>query len=238
MENYGYVDDQDKSLIPSGGSNVEFGPNRGLIKKFEFNPNAGKDNSPVNALDFEVEVNGKLFKLRLFEVTKVFDKNGNALLKGEDGYDEIATTQIKQVNAMVIHIAKALGVTDNKLREAFGVPPKNFADFIKIATALPSKIEGSKVIVFLEYEFTIREGQERTWLILPKNMKGGKWIIPNTENAFEKVVTDGALSVIDTVTGEILFTRDKNYMESNKAKLQRNVETTTLTGEGESQSWE
>lgn len=238
MQNYGYIDDSDSSLMVSGGSNVDFGPNKGIVKKFEFNPNAGKDNSPANAMDLEVDVNGKLFKLRLYETTKVFDKNGNALVSGDDGYDELAVNQIKQTNGMVIHITKALGVTDSKLREAFSVAPKSFSDFVKIATALPSKIEDSKVIVFLEYEYNIKEGQDRTWLILPKNMKGGKWIIPDNGNTFEKISTDGALSVVDTLTGDILFARDKNYMESNKAKLQRSVETTTLTGEGEAQSWE
>ena len=50
------MSDEDTSLKGSSGNYGKFGLNKAKLVKVEFNPNAGKDGAPTNALDIEVNI--------------------------------------------------------------------------------------------------------------------------------------------------------------------------------------
>ena len=66
------MSDEDTSLKGSSGNYGKFGLNKAKLVKVEFNPNAGKDGAPTNALDIEVNIGEKRFLQRQFEVSKIF----------------------------------------------------------------------------------------------------------------------------------------------------------------------
>jgi hypothetical protein len=77
-----------------------------------------------------------------------------------------------------------------------------------------------------------------TFLQLPKNMKGGRFLSPLVEGEFEEVREDGALYYLNANKVRHPFERSENYMSSNKA-IQQGVtstpsaNTTSISNTGE-----
>ena len=69
------------------------------------------------------------------------------------------------------------------------------------------------------YKWNIQEGNERTFLQLPKNMKGGRFLSPTIApvGAWEEINDADGLRYVDSAKNEHPFTRSENYMKSNKA---------------------
>lgn len=217
-----YVDDQDEDL-KSKASGI-FGLNTGFITKFEFNPNAGKDNAPADAVDISIMIKDREYKSRIYDITgDVYGKDG-LVAPDEKGYIALYNKSMKQKMAVIIHTVKVLGVSSNVIKEALG---KNsdltFAEWAKIICSLPKDEAFKKPIdVFLEYQWKIKEGQNMTYLQIPQNMKGGAFLCPHVEpnGAWEAFDEDGELVYRDSKNKEHPFTRAADYMESNKANRQ------------------
>lgn len=224
---FGTVNDTDESLKSKSGGG-QFGLNKGLITKFEFNPNAGADNSPADAVEISVMVGEREFNSRIYDVTRVYDRKGNEITDTDsEEYIKRYNENIIQAMAVIVHIAKSLGVTQQQLDTALSQPKSNFADWARTVISLvPAGFEKRPVDVFLEWQWTIPDGESTTYLQLPRNMKGGRFLSPHIvpvgkwteEKEWEQ---DGkshsGLRYVDDSGVEHPFTRNQNFMESPKA---------------------
>lgn len=229
---FGSINDTDESLKGKSGGGV-FGINQGFLTKIEFNPNAGKDGSAGDAVDITFLVGEREFRRRIYNVTRVYDNNSNQLTDENDPeFIKIYNANMAQAMAVIVHTIKATGVTQQDIDTALATPPSNFADWAKIVTALvPVDFDKKPIDGFLEYQWTIADDQDKTYLELPKNMKGGRFLAPSVkpagswkvENEWTEddgegnVKTMTGLRYVDNNNVAHTFVRSQNYMESNKA---------------------
>jgi hypothetical protein len=219
---FGYVDDTDESLKSKSGG--LFGLNTpAYLTKFELNPNAGADGAASDALDMTFTVGDREFRNRIYPTTKVYDSKGNELQPDHPDYVKLYNADWSQKNAVIVHVLKAFR-TDEEVRSALSAPLTSFADFANVvAGLLPTEFNTVALDLFLEYQWKIGDGQDRTYLQVPKNMKGGYFVCKAQAPAngdWTAVKDDNGLRYVDGNGTEHPFTRDKNYMAGNKANQQ------------------
>lgn len=243
---FGNVDDTDKSLQSKGGDG-KLGLNLGRITNFEFRNDAGKDNTPGNAVFITVKIGERDFTNRIYEVTRVFDKDNNAILDEESeefirGYNEAT----KQAMAVIVHTAKAVGVTQAQLDAALAQPKASFEEWARTVIGLVQpNFATVPVDVFLEYQWNISPNQTRTFLQLPRNMKGGRFLCASVppvgawkeESEWEEMENDApvkkeGLRYVDGGGNVHPFTRSANFMESPKGTLQTDEPAGSTAGYG------
>ena len=231
---WGFQNDNDDSLKSKQGG--KFGLNNANITKFEYNGNAGKDESPADAIDITVAIGDKEYRTRIYDITGDLFKGDNKISPDEPGYVELYNSEKKQREAVVIHTVKAFGVTEDQIKNA--LQTGNVVDFKSWAIAMCS-LKGADfatkpVDVFLEYQWTIGDSNDRTYLVLPKNMKGGRFLAPHVApvGTWEEVIDDNGLRYVDSAKNEHPFDRSKNYMDSNKAIQQVEGEENTAGAGG------
>lgn len=216
---WGFQSDTDDSLKSKTGG--KFGLNNANITVFEYNPNAGKDESPADAIDITVAVGDKEYRTRVYDITGDLFKGDNKISPGEPGYVELYNKEKSQREAVIVHTVKALGATEDQIRLA--LQNGNVTNFATWATAMCSiktaDFATKTVDVFLEYQWEIKEGQERTYLQLPKNMKGGRFLSTTVTPVgnWEAISDSDGLRYTDSAKNEHPFTRSENYMSSYKA---------------------
>lgn len=219
---FGYVDDQDESLKGKSIDGV-FGLNQGVkLVHFAFNANAGKDESEANAIDMTFKIGESEQRRRIYEITKVYNGNeGEVTDKSSDLYKKLYNEQWMQDSAMITHLLKAF-VTEDTIKQALATPASSFKDWATIVTGLvPNGFENHDLDLFMEYQWTIPEGKDQTYLQIPKNMKGGYWVCKAQLGTFAPTTKeDGSLVYLNEQGNEHPFTRNKNFMEGNKAKRQ------------------
>lgn len=221
---FGYQDDQDESLKGKSIDGV-FGLNQAAkLTKFDYNPNAGKDESLADAIDIHISIGSSEQRLRIYDITRVFDgSNGEVTDTSSPKYTQLYNEQWMQNSAMITHILKAF-VSEETIKQALSTPLSSFADWAKVVTALvPNNYQEINVDVFLEYQWNIPDGKDMTYLQLPRNMKGGYWICKSQVGTFKDgILDDGTLVYKNEQGQEHPFNRNKAFMESNKA-IQQNV---------------
>ena len=84
MSVFGYINDKDESLRSKSGG--KFGLNQGFITKLEYNPNAGKDGTPADAVDITALIGDREYRLRIYDVTGSLYKGGTLIEPNEEGY--------------------------------------------------------------------------------------------------------------------------------------------------------
>ena len=218
-QGFGYTDDADEGLRSKSGA--KFGLNQSVnLTKFEYNPNAGKDGVEADALDITVQIGDRENNMRLYAVSRIFDGKGGEItdVNSEEyikKYNEAQT----QLSATVTHILKAFR-SEEDIKNAMSAGFTSFADWAKVCQGLmPEGFEKQPVDVFMEWQWNISDGQDRTYLQLPKNMKGGYWICKAQEGNFTEN-RDPGLKYVNEGGAEHAFTRSANYMESPKANQQ------------------
>lgn len=250
---FGSVNDTNEELRSKALNGGKFGLNQGgHLIKFEFNPNAGKDGDAADAVDIVFLIGEREYNTRLYDITRVYDKKGNELT--DENSEEYITTynsNMVQLQAVVTHITKSVGVTQDQIDRALATPPTTFADWATIMTSLvPQDFKTKNVDIFLEYQWTISDTADRTYLQLPKNMKGGYFLNPGTtgnwveENEWveknekgEEKLCKGLRYTLETDKNQVhKFVRNQNYMESNKAIQQIDGQNNEGTSAGEMNS--
>ena len=229
------VNDTDKGL--QGKASGNFGLNGPVnVTKLEYTNRAGKKDEAGNpteghAFDIHVQVKDREYNLRIYDPTgsDMLDKDGKPVKQGEPGYDVLFKADGIQRVAVVKHAIKSVGVTDVQI--AAIVPTvTSFTDFFqKLATLVPAQFQTKQVDAFLEYQWNPSEGQTMTFLQLPRNMKGGPFLIPHVPGVFKETInSDGSLSYVDASGNKHPFERNDGYMDSNKA-IQQGVANTRAT---------
>lgn len=218
---FGFVDDTDESLRSKSGG--KFGLNSGaFLTKFELNSNAGKDGTEGDALDFTVMIGDREFRNRIYPTTRVYKDNVELTDKTTAEYKKLYNDDWSQKNAVIVHVLKVFR-TGDEVKAALNTPIATFKDFINVCAALlPDNFQTKQCDTFLEYQWQISDGQDRTFLQMPKNMKGGYFFIPQqpVSGAWTEVRDDKGLRYVDAQGNEHPFTRDKNFIESPKGYMQ------------------
>lgn len=232
---FGSVNDNDEALkgrMPSGN----FGLNQGSISKLEINENAGEAGAAALAVDIHAMIGDREQRGRIYDVTRVYDNKNNILT------DETSPEYIKSYNetmmqnmGVIIHAVKSLGVTQQQLDTALATPAADFKAWAQTVVGLvPPNYQSQPVDIFLEYQWNIPEGQTRTFLQLPKNMKGGRFFSPSIvpvgsweeqrewteKDESGNEITHSGLRYVDKAGNIHPFTRSQLYMESPKGNLQ------------------
>lgn len=229
IQGYGFVSDSDESLKTKSGA--RFGGNFGVatLAKFAYSPNVAKDGQePREAIEVVVKIGDKENKDWINPVTRVVDKNNveitnKASVEYINGFNALMTQQ----NATVTHYLKAAGVTEESLKAAFIAPVASFADYAqRVCSLLPIGFENKPLDVFLEYQWNIGKKQDgtfndKTYPTLPKNMKGGYFIVPAQPGVWvEERAEDGSLCYKNSNGQKHPFERDANFMTGNKGTQQ------------------
>lgn len=169
---YGYQTDE-VAVSP-----FNFGLNAGItkLKKFEWIANGGKDGAEQEALEIIFEINGKEKSYRQFPVTKAYKSEANGGGEVTDPSAPEMEEARKTFSSVITHILGCF-VAKDKLAAHFNQPINSFKDYCTIAmNALPRNFNEVVLDIFMQYQWNIREGQNRTFLEIPKSMKNGKWL--------------------------------------------------------------
>lgn len=220
-QGFGFTDDANESLR-SKGDGGKFGLNQGVnLTKFEYNPNAGRDGAEADAIDITVQIGEREHMMRLYDITKIYDKDSNEITdQTSEEYIKKYNDQQTHLSATIIHILKVFR-SEEDIRTAMQAGLTSFADWAKVCQGLlPAGFQNTSVDVFLEYQWKIKGDADKTYLQLPRNMKGGYWICPAVPGNFKEDRTDGGLKYLNEAGQEHPFTRNEYYMESPKANQQ------------------
>lgn len=225
--------DTDKAL--QGKSSGNFGYNGPVnVTKLEYTNKAGKKDeagqpTEGHAFDIHVLIKDRDYQLRIYDPTGsiMLDKNNNKVNPGEDGYDALFKADATQRVAVIKHAIKSVGVTDEQIN-AIIPTVTSFTDFfVKLGNLVPAQFQTKPVDAFLEYQWQPSEGQTMTYLQLPRNMKGGPFLIPHVPGKFTEAIVDGALTYVDEAGNKHPFERNEAFMESAKANQQGGTNNTT-----------
>lgn len=225
--NFSTVKDTDESLQSKGS--VQFGLNTGKLTNFAYNPNGGKDGAPKSAFDIEVEVNGIQKHIRLFEPVGTLKYGNSDVNEGDPDYEKAFVAQMTQVVAVIKHFAKAVGVTDEQMDAINATDFRNWA--IAVSVLLPADWKARSIDIFFEYQYSIQEGQNKTYPTLPTNMKGGKFVCASIApvGSWKPVVEpDGALHYEDDNKNVHIFKRNAAFMNGNKGKQQDRTQSSSV----------
>jgi len=227
MQGFGYVSDEDESL--QSKARADFGANFGaaVIKSIEYKENVSKEgNDPREAIEMVVLVKDKEEKVWFSPVNKVFGKDGEIGPDHPD-YKENFLAAVKQQSAVMTHWFAAAGVSREDLKAAID---KKFPSFKAYAEAaietLPGNYNQRKLDIFYEYQWNIGTGKdgeplEKTYPQIPRNMKGGYFVVPAQPGEWTEVRgSDGSLKYVDAEGNEHPFKRTGDFMKSKKGTQQ------------------
>lgn len=229
LQGYGYVSDSDETLKSKAGA--KFGGNFGVavLAKFAYSSNVAKEGQePREAIEVEIKVGERAYKDWINPVTRVADKNNVEITdKASAAYIAGFNALMVQQNATVTHYLKSVGVTEDSLKAAFATPVASFADYaIRVCSLLPIGFDKKPLDLFLEYQWNFGKkedgsSQDKTYPTLPRNMKGGYFIVPAQPGVWaEHRNEDGSLCYKNSNGQNHPFERDANFMSGNKGTQQ------------------
>lgn len=243
MKNIFAVDADDASLQSKSGG--VFGLNKGVIKSIAFEDKPEEDGKAAyKAVLISVQVGDREYYQKLFLNESVYSSGENSTLlnPGDEGYENAFFDTYSQYVAVVKHALGAVGVSKEVMNAALA----NFTNAtlfqgMEVLTKLaPANYQAIPIDVFLEYQWNIPEGKDRTFLTLPKNMKGGAFLCASMPGDWKEVRTGEGLHYINSAGQKHLFERSSTYMESNKANQQgvgAEIATVSPTSAAATSSW-
>ena len=219
---YGYASDEGAKVSP-----FNFGLNAGVTKltKFEWIPNGGASGAEQEALDIIFNINGTDKSYRMFPVTKAYDKENKEVTNPDAPEMKDAFIDF---NARITHILHCF-IDADSIKAGFSRPIPDFKTYCQIAMGmLPKDYKDVLLDIFLQYQWTLKEGKERTYLEIPQKMKYGKWLATATGQQWKETRVENP---DQNVREAIYYTNDKGekhpfikngwFMSSNFAKQQK-----------------
>ncbi len=171
MMGYGYASDEVKV------STLKFGLNtKTFLKKFEFNPNGGKEDTAQECLDIVFNINGTDKSYRMFPVSKVYGKKGGEITDtSSPEYIEAFNDAITDFNARVSHIMHCF-IPREEMQQKMK-PVTSFKDYVNmVANLLPKDFATKELDIFLQYQYSVTGDNKVAYLEIPKKMVQGRWI--------------------------------------------------------------
>lgn len=224
---YGYVPDNAEDLQSKQGG--QFGGNFSCvyITQFEYKENVAKEGNPEReAIEVTIKVKDRDQKVWFSPITKVF-ANGAEVQPGQEGYAENYNANMIQQNATVTHYLKALGVSEDAIKNTLSTGVASFKDYAqKITSLLPTGFDKRPLDLFMEFQWNFGKKadgtmNDKTYPQVPKNMKGGYFIVAAQAGKWEeKRGDDGSLFYVNGQGIEHPFKRDEPFMSGNKGKQQ------------------
>lgn len=231
---YGYSSDE-VTAIP-----FNFGLNAGVtyLTEFKWIPNGGKDGAEQEAIEIIFNINGTEKSYRKFPVTQGFDKNNQPV---KDPNSAEFKEAVMTLNSVITHILHCF-IDQDALKKGLNRPIGSFKEFAQVAASLlPADFKTKKLDIFMQYQWSIRQGQNRTFLEIPNSMKNGKWLQaaqepqagPNGPAEWKEVKKElagladndqNALYYVDGAGNRHNFSRHGRYMKSNLAIQQKTKE--------------
>jgi hypothetical protein len=229
IQGYGYTSDNDEALKTKSGGRFGLNAGTAVLAKFAYNPNTAKEGQEIReAIEITIKVGDRDYPMWISPVTRVYIKNQE--------YTEFTTpetiaavnAEMKQQQAVITHIVKSQGVTDAQLQAALSSSPiTSFADYAnRLCSVLPAAFETRALDVFLEYQWDFGKKadgtlNDKTYAQLPKNMKGGYFIVPAQPGVWvEFLAPDGALSYKNANGVTHPIEKDAAFMEGKKGTQQ------------------
>lgn len=230
---YGY---QDSESVTPGKQGGKFGLNVGRITKFEYNPNAGKDGAEQDALDVTVQIGEREYMQRFFPITKVFGKEGGELTDTTtEEYKEEHVKAVNMLNATLVSIVESF-VSSEDVKTALASPISNFKDFAQILERLVKSVpnwDKQDVDVFLQYQWSPKGENDKTYLELPKNIKHGVYVVRSQGTGFVEDRTDTHLKYVNSEGITHPFKRNEWFVQNafaNQKSLNNTSSGEAITG--------
>lgn len=230
MSVFKYVKKDEPSLVNKEGG--KFGLNHGFLTKLELNHNAGKDNSGGIAVDINVKIKDRIYMSRIFDITNkpLYGPNEQIFNPGDEIYDSLFESEMTNKLRIITDYVTATGVSEENVEKVLTEKnPENFVDYVSALLSLLPPINEIKayVDVFLEYQWSIKEGQKRTFLQIPQKRRDGIFIVQGTKNSWQEVKEDG-LFYVNPDGEKHEFERSSYFMSGNKAIQQIKEEEETM----------
>ncbi len=129
--------------------------------------------------------------------------------------------EMMNIVATLKHILKSVGCTDEQFDKATE-QVSSYSQGIKALIALlPKDFNTKPVDVFIEWQQKASEKAGRKFTTLPKNMKGGQFIVPHVEPVgqwTEKRVEGEYIKFVDDANNEHPISKSASFMMSFRAK--------------------
>lgn len=217
-----YVDDAPTSR----GNYGSFGLNEGILTKFEFNPNGGRDNQELPCIDVEIKVGENYYRNRIFE-PKRFYKKGQEVTQGQEGFEEAKKSAYEDVIKYVVHILKVFNDED-VIKAALNKGYKTFTEWAKAVTGLvPRNFDKHPLHVFLQYQPKIASGKNQTYLELPKNQWYGNWLCAKLDGEWKEQKTAKGLQYINQKGDIHPIMKDEYFLKSKVSIKQTATESSS-----------
>lgn len=222
---FGFQSDNDEALVAQSLGNKKLGLNHGYkIVKMEVRAEdmQGKPNPSIN-LEWASESGDKLFSTIYGSVT-VYDNNNNIRTDVDSpDYQEKFAKEFAQTRAVLTHLCKqASNDADYQAKyNAAGIDSVqklfNFS-----AGIIQGMINSGKVFdVFLQYQWSLKGDKTKTFLELPKNLKYGYFLAPDSSGQkWNEVKTESNLYYENERGERHIFERAKNFLDSPLAAEQ------------------
>lgn len=229
LNGYGYVSDNDESLGSKTGG--KFGLNAGncFLTKFAYNPNVAKAGEPVReAIEIVVQIGDRKYMDWISPITQVYVKKVKIMAPFTDpAAIEEYNAQLTQQGAIVTHYLKAVGGNEEALKASLSASPiLTFADYAtRVCALFPTGFQNIPLDVFLEYQWEFGKKEDgsfndKTYATLPKNMKGGHFIVKAQPGTWTEDREGGALKYKNATGAEHPLFKTKDFMESKKGYQQ------------------
>lgn len=239
LQGYGgsHIEDTDESLRSKQGG--RFGLNTpAFLTRFAYRPAEGESGE---AIEIFTNLNGKEFKVWISPITQVYVKapagqQGTVATKDFSTPEAIKAynEELTQHKAVITHVLKAVGVSEEAIKTAALQPANSFAEYAqRMVSLVPADYTNKPLDLFLEYQMQPGKDQSITFLQMPKNMKGGYFLIPAQPGTWTEAKDDkGGLVYKNAQGAEHPFTRDKGFLDSRKG-YQTDASGNRLDGSGQ-----
>lgn len=207
----------------SNGASVTFGLNQGYKLQSIGVVAVGQagNEKPAGVLEF---VKGdSVIKKYIFSPERIF-ANGNELQPESKEYKEQYAIQARRISAFLSELALCYMPLE-VLKKHLAKPIKGFDQFIltieKAIKAVPNWNE-LELDIFLQYQWSIRQGSTRTFLELPSatGTVHGHWVAKSDGKTY-KPLEGKKLIYVNEEGNKHPFQRTDWFMNSNFAKLQQ-----------------
>lgn len=208
---YGYGEDEVKV------SPFNFGGNFGVtfLTKFEWINNGGKDGAEQEALDIVFEINKVAKNYRMFPVSKVYDKGGQEITDtASKEYIDAKKEAQSDFNARVTHILHGL-LDHDTVKASLSRPFKNFKEYAQFCQGMVHGVKDFQLKpldIFLQYQWQPSEGQNRTFLEIPRKMKYGAWLKPAQPGTWKEMRAE---NITDSTRKALWYINEANPVEEH-----------------------